>query len=438
MTGGLVGVSMAIASGVYTSCGAGTGRTPSQSHLTWPPIARAHPAGGFAGDTQLVRILTQSLKIITIIVVAVVAVGGAVWFFDYWQHRDPSDAGRPVVLEVTSEDDSGTVAEKLKDGDLLRFPLYFETRLRFEDVDLRPGVYTLRKGMSTMEIIEAITVDAVATGDESPEAGGDAQVIEVTLVEGQRAEQFGEEIEKAGYPNGTQVFMDALKNPDVRKGWDFLEDVPADASLEGFLFPDTYTFTTDYTGEDMVSVMLENFNAKVSEQTRESFRDQGLSIYEAITVASIVEREAAVAEERPVIAAVYLNRLAQDPQMLLNADPTIQYAVGGPGNWWPAPLTTEQLEVDSPYNTYIHTGLPPGPISNPGIASIQAVGKPADVDYLYFVAKNDDTGEHVFATTYEEHQANVCTYDPEGCEGASIPAPQYHQVAYIDDRWRAA
>ena len=165
----------------------------------------------------MVRILTQSLKIITILVLTVVAVAGAAWFFDYWQNRDPSDAGRPVVLEVTAEDDSSSVAEKLQDGEMLRFPIYFETRMRFEDVDLRPGVYTLRKGMSTMEIIDTITVEAVATGNESPEAeGGDAQVIEVTLVEGQRAAQFGEAIEAAGYPTA-RASSDALE-PDVRTG----------------------------------------------------------------------------------------------------------------------------------------------------------------------------------------------------------------------------
>jgi UPF0755 protein len=387
----------------------------------------------------LVRILTQSLKIITIVVVAVIAVAGAIWFFDYWQNREPSDAGRPVVIQISADDDTGSVADKLSDSDLVRFPLYFETRMRFADVDLRPGVYTLRKGMSTKEIIDAITTDAVATGDESQDAegGGDAQVIEVTLIEGQRAEEFGEAIEAAGYPNGAQVFMDAVKNPAVREGWDFLKDVPADASIEGFLFPDTYTFSTDYTGEDMVGAMLENFDAKVSEKTRESFADQGLSIYQAITVASIVEREAAVAEERPVIAAVYLNRLKQDPPMLLNADPTIQYAVGTPNEWWPV-LTSANLEMDSPYNTYLHEGLPPSPISNPGIASIQSVGQPADVEYLYFVAKDDGSGEHVFANTYEEHQANVCQYDPAGCEGASMPLIETARVAILDDRWHAA
>jgi UPF0755 protein len=368
----------------------------------------------------LVRILTQSLKIITIVMVAVFAIAGSIWFFDYWQNREPSDVGRPVVLEITQDDDSGSVADKLTDADMINYGFYFETRMRFEDVQLRPGVYTLRKGMSVPEIINTITVDAVATGEEPADGGGgDAEVIEVTLIEGQRAEQFGEAIEQAGYPNGQQVFMDALKSPSVRDRWDFLEDMPADASLEGFLFPDTYTFTTDYTGEDMVNVLLENFDAKVTQETRDRIADQGMSLYEGITVASIVEREAAVTEERPVIAAVYLNRI--DQGMVLNADPTIQYAVGEPGNWWPAPLTEEQLQIDSPYNTYVYEGLPPTPIANPGIASIQAVGQPADVDYLYFFAMQDGSGEHVFATTYEEHQQNVCEIDPAACEGASMP-----------------
>lgn len=371
----------------------------------------------------MVRILTQSLKIITIILVGVFAVGGSIWFFDYWQERESSaDIGRPVVVQISQEDDAGSVADMLSDADLVRYGFYFETRLRFSDVQLRPGTYTLRMGMSVPEIIDVVTTDAVATGDEGgdEEVANDAQILEVTLIEGQRAEEFGAAIEEAGYPNGQQVFMEALDSPAVRNRWDFLENVPPDASINGFLFPDTYTFSTDYTGVDLVNMMLENFDGRVSNETREQFADQGLNIYEAVTIASIVEREAAVGEERQTIAAVYLNRI--DEGMVLNADPTVQYAVGEPGNWWPGPLTNEQLAVESPYNTYINEGLPPSPISNPGLASIQAVGQPADVSYLYFFALQDGSGEHVFADTYEEHQQNVCQIDPEACEGASVPA----------------
>lgn len=384
----------------------------------------------------MVRILTQSLKIITILLAGIFAVGGSVWFFDYWQDRESSQSiGRPVVIQISEEDDTGTIADKLNDADLVRYGFYFETRMRFSDVQLQPGVYTLREGMSVPEIIDAITTDAVATGDEGGDemAASDAQVLEVTLIEGQRAEEFGAAIEDAGYPNGQQVFMDALGSSAVRNRWDFLANVPSDASINGFLFPDTYTFSTDYTGTDLVNMMLENFDARVSEQTREQFADQGLSIYDAVTIASIVEREAAVAEERQTIAAVYLNRL--DEGMVLNADPTVQYAVGEPGNWWPAPLTNEQLAVDSPYNTYIYEGLPPGPISNPGLAAIQAVGQPADVSYLYFFALQDGSGEHVFANTYEEHQQNVCQIDPAACEGASIPARQFSAMTAVVPRW---
>lgn len=370
----------------------------------------------------MVRILTQSMKIITIVLVGIFSVAGSIWFFDYWQDREtPQDQGSPVVIEVTEEDDSSSVGEKLADADLVNFAIYFETRMRFSDVDLRPGIYTLRKGMSVPEIMDTITIESVSTGDGGTAQVADSQILEVTLIEGQRAEEFGAVIEEAGYPNGQQVFMDALDSPEVRDRWDFLDDIPADASLNGFLFPDTYTFTTDYTGEDMVNMMLENFNSRVTQETRDQFDAQGLSLYEAITVASIVEREAAVAEERQAIAAVYLNRLNSADGMVLNADPTIQYAVGEPGNWWPAPLTNAQLEIDSPYNTYIYPGLPPSPISNPGLGAIQAVGQPEDVDYLYFFALQDGSGEHVFALTYEEHQQNVCRISPEACAGASVP-----------------
>lgn len=226
--------------------------------------------------------------------------------------------------------------------------------------------------------------------------------------------------------------MAAVNDPSIRASFDFLDDVPDGASINGFLFPDTYTIPADSSAADVVYYMLETFGKRVTPEDRAAFEEQGLSLYDAITIASIVEREAAVAEERPIIAAVYLNRLEQE--MLLNADPTIQYAVGTPNEWWPT-LTNADLEVDSPYNTYLYDGLPPSPISNPGLASIQSVSAPADVSYLYFVAKGDGSGEHAFADTYEQHQQNVCTFDPEGCADASVPA-ELASLAPVDARNR--
>lgn len=353
--------------------------------------------------------------------VTILSVSGAIWFFDYWQDRElAGERGRPIVVQITEEDDAASVSEKLTDADLVQFSWYYQGRMRFADVELRPGTYTLRTGMSVPEIMDAITVEA-AFGEEEVAEETVGEPIEVTFIEGQRAEEFGAALEAAGVPNGQQEFMEALNNPSIRASFDFLDGVPDDASINGFLFPDTYNIPADSTAADVVYYMLETFDQRVTPENRAQFEAQGLSLYEALTIASIVEREAAVAEERPTIAAVYLNRLQQDPPMLLNADPTIQYAVGTPAEWWPT-LTDADLALDSPYNTYLYPGLPPSPISNPGIASIQAVAEPADTSFLFFVAKQDGTGEHVFANTYEEHQENVCTYNPAGCADASIPA----------------
>ena len=134
---------------------------------------------------------------------------------------------------------------------------------------------------------------------------------------------------------------------------------------------------------------------------------EGITFYQAMIVASIVEREAAIDSERPIIASVYYNRLRGIPPLPLQSDPTVQYAIGQDGNWWPE-LLPPDLPRASPYNTYLVNGLPPGPICNPSLKSIQAALSPAQTDYLYFVAKGD--GTHAFARTYEEHLENVQKY----------------------------
>ena len=156
--------------------------------------------------------------------------------------------------------------------------------------------------------------------------------------------------------------------------------------------------------------MLDNFGNKVNASMRQSYGAAGLSVYEAVTLASIVQREAVLSEERPVMVGVFLNRLAQG--MKLEADPTVQYAAGyqsDSGRWWKTPLNQADLALDSPYNTYRIGGLPPGPIANPSLASLQAVAEPADSDYLFFVVdcQAETAGQHIFSRTYDEHLANV-------------------------------
>jgi UPF0755 protein len=156
--------------------------------------------------------------------------------------------------------------------------------------------------------------------------------------------------------------------------------------------------------------MLDKFGQQVPDQLRTSFERNGLSIHEAITLASIIEKETSVEIEMPLMASVYTNRLSEG--MLLQADPTVQYSIGyyvETDSWWKSPLSEADLSVDSPYNTYIYGGLPPGPITNPALAALQAVAAPAQTDYLFFVAdcEAEIAGSHVFSRTFEEHLANV-------------------------------
>ena len=156
--------------------------------------------------------------------------------------------------------------------------------------------------------------------------------------------------------------------------------------------------------------MLTNFGEKVTPAMRQAYGAQGLSLLEAVTLASIVQREAVLAEERPLIAGVFLNRLAAG--MTLSADPTVQYAAGydaASDSWWKVPLYVSDLEYDSPYNTYIYAGLPPGPIAAPSLGALEAVANPVASEFLYFVAdcQADTAGTHDFSVTYDEHLAKV-------------------------------
>jgi UPF0755 protein len=159
----------------------------------------------------------------------------------------------------------------------------------------------------------------------------------------------------------------------------------------------------------LLSKILMNFEAQVNNEMQVGFSNQGLSVYQAVTLASIVEREAINDEEMPMLASVFYNRLAINQR--LASDPTVQYALGyntQQATWWTNPLSLTDLEIDSPYNTYLYPNLPPGPICNPGLSALRAVAFPAQTPYYYFRAACDGSGNHLFAETYEQHLANEC------------------------------
>ena len=232
---------------------------------------------------------------------------------------------------------------------------------------------------------------------------------------GWRREQIAEYLNATGKVDGNR-FLNLTASGTV-VNHPLLADRPAGASYEGYLLPGNYDLDVINTPEALVAQMLTNMAAQLPPNAVDLARQQGLTFYETLIVASIVERETLLASEKPVVASVYLNRL--NPaygEPYLNADPTVQYAMGyqpASGQWWKSPVTLDEYQgVDSPYNTYLYPGLPPGPIANPSIGSIMAVLQPANTDYLFFVCRHQNCkgGEHTFATTYQEHLQNVSNY----------------------------
>lgn len=347
-----------------------------------------------------------------------------------WLDRPASVDSRPVRFEVEPGTPARTIGANLRAAGLITDDLLFEAYVRVNGLaaGLEAGTFILSPSMTMVEIVE-ILQHAEATS------------ITITIPEGWRLEQVAEYLDQAQVFSGTQVLSDTQAVSDTQPlsgaagylaaastgdltgldvaAYPFLQDRPAGTSLEGYLFPDTYEIpAVGALPADVLARQLDTFAARVVPLYEEAVANETteMDLYTVLTVASIVEREAVVPEERPAIAAVYLNRLANG--MRLEADPTVQYAMGyqaETGQWWKTPVFLEEYSsVISPYNTYLNDGLPPGPIASPGLSSIQAVLNPDDHNYLYFVATPDGTGRHVFAETWDEHVQNVQKYQAGG------------------------
>jgi UPF0755 protein len=308
----------------------------------------------------------------------------------------------PVSFTIAPGENANQVAANLVAANLLANSQLFTNYLRFYGLDSR-----LEAG--TFEVDPQLTIPELA----STLSRAVAQEVIIRFVEGWRLEEMADLI-RAEQPAAVSAdeFLAITGGQSVfdLRPYDFLASRPAGSSLEGYLFPDTYRLPLDADAAYLVREMLANFGNRITPAMRQAYGAQGLSLRDAVTLASIVEREAVVPDERPVIAGVFMNRLAQG--IRLEADPTVQYAVGfqsTSGRWWKSPLFAEDLALDSAYNTYLYPGLPPGPIANPGLAALEAVANPAVTDFVFFVADcNASTpGAHLFSATYEEHLANV-------------------------------
>ena len=248
---------------------------------------------------------------------------------------------------------------------------------------LQAGEYRFDRPMRPVEVIEKL-------------AQGDVFVQPITFPEGLTIREMAALFEKAGLGTATD-FQRAARGRNLVAHLD-----PRAPDLEGYLFPDTYTLPRRATADRLIELMVAGFEKAFDETLRADAAARGLDARELVTLASLVEKETAKPEERPLVAAVYSNRLKIG--MGLQCDPTVIYALERAGRFT-GNLRREDLLFDSPYNTYRYAGLPPGPIASPGRASLEAAVRPADVPYLYFVSRND--GSHEFAATLAEHNANV-------------------------------
>ena len=321
--------------------------------------------------------------------VVIVAAAAGVGYMLYDHVTSPGVKGPAVELAVPKGSSGRDVGKLLADAGLVEYEGFFRLALQLDKSGkhIQHGNYTLNQGLSALDLLHQL--------QEGPTKPLDADRVKITIPEGLAIAQTAEM-----RPDG-EAYIRAASNPTL------ISRLGIDAeSLEGFLMPDTYFFDKEPDADALIERQVGHFESVYTELTKSLPGSEALDRTSVMTIASLVEEEARVEEERPIIAAVLYNRI--ELGMPLQMDSTLQYALGKYGQR----MLNEDKEVDSPYNTYKNRGLPPGPISSPGAASIRAAMAPAQVDYLYFVS-NADGKTHTFSSNLKEHEAAVARYRRE-------------------------
>lgn len=314
----------------------------------------------------------------------------------------PATDHSEIGYTLPSGRSAGEVGSDLQKLGVIKSGVQFEFLVGLMGVQskLGSGDYLLEKNSSVLTVVNDLTVR-----EQIP-------VLKVTFPEGIRIEEMAVIAEKAGFGSRDE-FMAAAGRAQLPPG--FVESHPEGMGIEGYLFPDTYIMRVGSTPDELIAYMLDTLQLRFTPELRTAAQAHGLNPHQALTLASIVEREAVLDKERPLIAGVFYNRLAAGD--ILGADPTVQYAVSlVPGSvekygYWKKDITLQDLDIASPYNTRKVPGLPPAPIANPGLQSIKAVAQPESTKMYYFFANaKADDGSHVFAETQAEHDRNIQQY----------------------------
>jgi UPF0755 protein len=323
-----------------------------------------------------------------LLLLVLLCAGAGAWFYTGVDRPFKGYAAQEQFVEIAQGAGSAAIAKRLADAGVVRGVNTFRLALWItgQGRRLQAGEYQFDRPLSARQVVDKI-------------ARGDVYVRPITFPEGLTLKQMAALYESKGFGEAT-AFVAAASHGELVHTID-----PEAKDLEGYLFPDTYALPRTATAEQLVARMVSGAMKALSADIVDSANARGLSVRRLVTLASIVEKETGNKEERPLVAAVYTNRLKIG--MGLQCDPTVIYALERAGRY-NGNLTRDDLQFDSPYNTYRYAGLPPGPIASPGRASLAAAANPASVPYLYFVSKND--GSHAFAETLEEHNRNVQQY----------------------------
>jgi UPF0755 protein len=322
-----------------------------------------------------------------LIILLFVSIGAAGVYLNIvsYAQRPPNTAPVEQLVVVQSGQGFKPLSTLLYQKGVILNPFKFRlfARIRGYDKHIKAGEYMLSSAMTPEKILETMVA-------------GRVHLHRLTIPEGYNLRQIAQAVENAGFATEAD-FLKAAEDPD------FVHAKGIDAqTFEGYLFPDTYYFPKDVTPENIISAMVKRFWSVFKPEWKERAKTLGMTIHQVITLASIIEKETAVADERPIISSVFHNRLKRN--MRLESDPTVIYGMGDyNGN-----ITRKDLERPTPYNTYTIKGLPPGPISNTGAKAIEAALYPADGKFLYFVSKNN--GTHHFSTNFKDHSRAVRKY----------------------------
>ncbi len=333
------------------------------------------------------------IKRLLVLIVLVAAIGGAGAWWSYSKLVEPfrGYADAEVFVDIPPGAGPATIGDRLVGAGVVRDELTFRAAVLVSGRAraLKAGEYRFESPMHALDVVNKI-------------ARGDVYKRLLTFREGLTIAEMAQLFEEKRFGKAAE-FLEAADNAQLIADLD-----PAARDLEGYLFPETYALPRDTPAAVVVEQMVAGFKRALDDEVRAAATAQGLTVRQLVTLASLVEKETAAGAERPLVAAVYRNRMRIN--MGMQADPTVIYALQKAG-LYRGNLTRENLQFDSPYNTYRYAGLPPGPIASPGRASLVAAATPAEVDYLYFVSKND--GTHVFASTLEDHNRNVFTWQVE-------------------------